>query len=91
MKFLIYASNDLIRSRPKRCNTLASSPVIQSDKMPREHLAQITQLTELRILLKILFLRARMEDPNIKEVTERVSRSSFLVENEERQNILMIG
>ena len=42
-------------------------------------------------MLKIFFLRARMEDPNIKEVTERVSRSSFLVENEERQNILMIG
>jgi hypothetical protein len=42
-------------------------------------------------LLKIFFLRARMEDPNIKEVAERVSRSSFLIENEERQNILMVG
>ena len=42
-------------------------------------------------MLKIFFLRAMMEEPNIKEVTERVSRRSFLVENEERQNILMIG
>ena len=32
-----------------------------------------------------------MEDPNIKEVEERVSKSSFLIENEDRQNILMVG
>ena len=41
--------------------------------------------------MNILFLRARMEDPNIKEVEERVSKSSFLIENEDRQNILMVG
>ena len=32
-----------------------------------------------------------MEDPNIKEVEERVSKSSFLIENEDRQNILRVG
>ena len=42
-------------------------------------------------MFKILFYRARMEDPNIKEVAKRVSTSSFLIENDERQNILMVG